>query len=64
LRLITAALIGCFSSRDLRGSRPRHLTLVGRGWPSITAVVAYLALLALEALAVSKGKERELTWTK
>jgi len=30
----------------------------------ITAVVAYLALLVLEALAVSKGKERELTWTK
>ena len=30
----------------------------------ITAVVAYLALLVLEAVAVSKGKERELTWTK
>ncbi|MDX1469578.1 MAG: ATP synthase subunit I [Acidimicrobiia bacterium] len=29
----------------------------------ITAVVAYLALLVLEAVAVSKGKERELTWT-
>lgn len=30
----------------------------------ITAVVAYLALLVLEAVAVSKGKERELTWTE
>lgn len=30
----------------------------------ITAVVAYLALLVAEAVAVSKGKERELTWTK
>ena len=30
----------------------------------ITAVVTYLALLVLEALAVAKGKERELTWTK
>lgn len=30
----------------------------------ITAVVAYLALLVLEAVAVSRGKERELTWTK
>ena len=29
----------------------------------ITAVVAYLTLLVLEAVAVSKGKERELTWT-
>ena len=29
----------------------------------ITAVAAYLALLVLEAVAVSKGKERELTWT-
>lgn len=29
----------------------------------ITAVVSYLALLVLEALAVAKGKERELTWT-
>ena len=30
----------------------------------ITAVVAYLTLLVLEAVAVAKGKERELTWTK
>ena len=30
----------------------------------ITAVVAYLTLLVLEALAVAKGKERELSWTK
>ena len=30
----------------------------------ITAVVSYLALLVLEAVAVAKGKERELTWTK
>ena len=29
----------------------------------ITAVVSYLTLLVLEALAVAKGKERELTWT-
>ncbi|MGH3650434.1 MAG: ATP synthase subunit I [Acidimicrobiia bacterium] len=29
----------------------------------ITAVVVYMALLVLEALAVSKGKERELNWT-
>ena len=29
----------------------------------ITAVVSYLALLVLEAVAVAKGKERELTWT-
>lgn len=29
----------------------------------ITAVVVYLALLVLEAVAVSKGKERELNWT-
>ncbi|MGB7860549.1 MAG: hypothetical protein WBM90_08640 [Acidimicrobiia bacterium] len=29
----------------------------------VSAVVAYLALLVLEAMAVSKGKERELTWT-
>jgi len=30
----------------------------------ITAVVSYLALLVLEAVAVAKGKERELSWTK
>lgn len=30
----------------------------------ITAVVSYLVLLVLEAMAVAKGKERELTWTK
>lgn len=30
----------------------------------LTAVVSYLALLTLEALAVSRGDERELTWTK
>jgi len=30
----------------------------------ITAVVSYLALLVLEAVAVARGKERELTWTK
>ncbi len=29
----------------------------------ITAVVAYLALLAWEAVAVSKGRERNLDWT-
>lgn len=29
----------------------------------LSAVVAYLTLLVLEALAVSKGKERELNWT-
>ena len=29
----------------------------------ISAVVAYLALLVFEALAVSRGKESELTWT-
>jgi hypothetical protein len=29
-----------------------------------TAVVSYLALLTLEALAVSRGDEGELTWTK
>jgi len=29
----------------------------------ITAVVSYLVLLVLEAMAVAKGKERELTWT-
>jgi ABC-type transporter Mla maintaining outer membrane lipid asymmetry permease subunit MlaE len=40
------------------------LVLVDRLAFGITAVVAYLALLVLEALAVSKGKERELTWTK
>ena len=30
----------------------------------ITAVVSYLVLLVLEAMAVAKGEERELTWTK
>lgn len=30
----------------------------------LTAVVVYLTLLVLEALAVSKGKERELSWTR
>ncbi len=30
----------------------------------ISAVVSYLVLLVLEAMAVSKGKERELTWSK
>jgi hypothetical protein len=30
----------------------------------ITAVVVYLALLVLEAVAMSKGKERELNWTR
>jgi hypothetical protein len=30
----------------------------------ISAVVSYLALLVLEAVAVSRGEERELTWTK
>jgi hypothetical protein len=29
----------------------------------VTAVVSYLTLLVLEAVAVAKGKERELTWT-
>lgn len=29
----------------------------------ITAVVTYMALLILEAVAVAKGKERELSWT-
>ncbi len=29
----------------------------------ITAVVTYLVLIAAEAVAVSKGKERELEWT-
>lgn len=29
----------------------------------VSAVVSYLTLLVLEAIAVSKGKERELTWT-
>ncbi len=29
----------------------------------ITAVVAYLALLTLEAVAVAKGRERNLDWT-
>lgn len=29
----------------------------------VTAVVTYLALLVLEAVAVAKGNERELTWT-
>jgi hypothetical protein len=29
----------------------------------LTAVVSYLTLLVLEAVAVAKGKERELTWT-
>lgn len=30
----------------------------------ITAVVAYLVLIGAEAVAVSKGKEKELEWTK
>lgn len=30
----------------------------------ISAVVSYLTLLVLEAVAVSRGEERELTWTK
>ena len=30
----------------------------------ISAVASYLTLLVLEALAVSRGEERELTWTK
>lgn len=30
----------------------------------ITAVVTYLALITLEALAVSRGTERDLTWTQ
>ena len=30
----------------------------------ITAVVAYLVLLAWEAVAVSKGRERNLDWTR
>jgi hypothetical protein len=30
----------------------------------VSAVVSYLALLVLEAVAVSRGEERELTWTK
>jgi hypothetical protein len=29
----------------------------------ISAVVSYLALLILEAIAVSNGKERDLSWT-
>jgi hypothetical protein len=29
----------------------------------ITAVVAYLVLIGAEAVAVAKGKERELEWT-
>lgn len=29
----------------------------------ISAVVAYLALLILEAISVSSGKERDLSWT-
>lgn len=29
----------------------------------VTAVVAYLVLIGAEAVAVSKGKERELEWT-
>jgi hypothetical protein len=29
----------------------------------ITAVVTYLVLVAAEAVALSKGKERELEWT-
>jgi hypothetical protein len=29
----------------------------------ITAVVAYLVLIAIETVAVAKGKERELEWT-
>ena len=29
----------------------------------ITAVVTYLVLIAAEAMAVAKGKERELEWT-
>lgn len=29
----------------------------------ISAVVAYLGLLVIEAMAVSKGKERDLSWT-
>jgi hypothetical protein len=30
----------------------------------ITAVVAYLVLIGLEAVAVAKGRERELEWSK
>ncbi len=30
----------------------------------ITAIVAYLVLIGAEAVAVSKGKEKELEWTK
>ena len=30
----------------------------------ITAVVAYLVLLSWEAVAVSKGRERNLDWTR
>lgn len=30
----------------------------------VTAVVVYLALLVLEAMAMSKGKERKLSWTR
>ena len=29
----------------------------------LTAIAAYVTLLVLEAVAVAKGKERELTWT-
>ena len=30
----------------------------------LSAVMCYLALLVLEAIAVSRGEERELTWSK
>jgi hypothetical protein len=30
----------------------------------ISAVMSYLALLVLEAVAVSRGEERELTWSR
>lgn len=39
------------------------VTDIDRTAMGVSAVVSYLALLSLEAIAVSKGAERELEWT-
>ncbi len=41
-----------------------RVTDVDRAALGITVVVAYLSLLGWEAVAVSRGRERELEWSK
>ncbi len=39
------------------------VTDIDRTAMGVSAVVSYLALLSLEAIAITKGEERELEWT-